>query len=311
MRAGPVLLCVGPDAGIARAITEQAVALLAGRDVVVLCAWGPDPLPFALALGELEWAPQPTHDVVVADGLQIADDAAIAACDALVDAGWTATSRVVHDERAPSTVALEVADEVGASLIVAGAHESPDAPEGFLGREARALAHHSTRPVLIVAPDGPVPDACAPALLAFDGSAGARRAVGQAARLLARRPAIVATAWVPCPVFATVADRGASPGQASDYDPEPLDDRLRDAARRTAHAAQETLASSGWTVTSTDVRTRRGVWRALTDLAELDDAAVVVAGTRGHLPVVPELIGSVAEGVLRHAERPVLLVQAR
>ena len=36
-----------------------------------------------------------------------------------------------------------------------------------------------------------------------------------------------------------------------------------------------------------------------------------MTGTRGHSPVVAALIGSVAEGVLRHADRPVLLVPAK
>jgi nucleotide-binding universal stress UspA family protein len=47
---------------------------------------------------------------------------------------------------------------------------------------------------------------------------------------------------------------------------------------------------------------------AIVGAADERDAAVVVTGTRGRSPLTATLLGSTAEGILRHAGRPVLLV---
>ena len=58
------------------------------------------------------------------------------------------------------------------------------------------------------------------------------------------------------------------------------------------------------------IEAERGPWRALAAAAADHDAAVIVTGSRGHSTLVSALIGSVAEGLIRHAGRPVLLVPA-
>jgi nucleotide-binding universal stress UspA family protein len=137
-----------------------------------------------------------------------------------------------------------------------------------------------------------VPEASAEALVACDSSSGSAHAVDGALGLLAPRPAIAASAWETH--LAAAPPALAAPG--------------RDAARESARATQSELAAAGWPSTAEAFGTSRGTWQALVDLAELRRAAVIVTGTRAHAPIVPSLIGSVAEGVLRHAGRPVLLV---
>jgi nucleotide-binding universal stress UspA family protein len=79
-------------------------------------------------------------------------------------------------------------------------------------------------------------------------------------------------------------------------------------AAAVATAGTEALAQLGWPATPATVQADHGVWQALVAAAAEQDAAIVVTGTRGHSPMAAAMIGSVAEGLLRYAGRPVLLV---
>ena len=50
------------------------------------------------------------------------------------------------------------------------------------------------------------------------------------------------------------------------------------------------------------------MWAAIVDAAEQLDAAAIVLGSRGLTGLKNVLLGSVSEGVVRHAGRPVLVV---
>jgi len=52
------------------------------------------------------------------------------------------------------------------------------------------------------------------------------------------------------------------------------------------------------------------VWRTIVDAADLHDASIVVLGSHGRSGVELVLLGSVAEAVARHTERPVLIARA-
>jgi nucleotide-binding universal stress UspA family protein len=51
------------------------------------------------------------------------------------------------------------------------------------------------------------------------------------------------------------------------------------------------------------------VWQAIVDTARERDAAVIVMGARGLTGVQHVLLGSVSERVVRHADRPVLVLR--
>jgi nucleotide-binding universal stress UspA family protein len=83
--------------------------------------------------------------------------------------------------------------------------------------------------------------------------------------------------------------------------------RLRAADRAGEGAGQ--LVAAGWSTSETlAIETSRNVVGAIVDAADEHDAAVVVTGTRGRSRVAAALLGSSAEGILRCAGRPVLLV---
>jgi nucleotide-binding universal stress UspA family protein len=52
------------------------------------------------------------------------------------------------------------------------------------------------------------------------------------------------------------------------------------------------------------------VWRTIVDSAEELDAGIVVMGSHGRTGIGLVLMGSIASTVVRHAERPVLVVRA-
>ncbi|OLE31876.1 MAG: hypothetical protein AUG47_08130 [Alphaproteobacteria bacterium 13_1_20CM_3_64_12] len=113
-----------------------------------------------------------------------------------------------------------------------------------------------------------------PALLCYDGSPGARRAIDVGGGLLGGGPAVVLTVWQPvglsllAPVSATI---GRASGISGEFD------------EIAANAASDCAA--------------QGV-----------ELAVIVLGSRGLSGVESALLGSVATGVLHHSHGIPLLV---
>lgn len=75
----------------------------------------------------------------------------------LLESEWTAAlgdvpHRTVFAEGPPARAITDVADDLGADLIVAGSRGRGGVAELFLGSVSHHLAHHARRPVLIVPP---------------------------------------------------------------------------------------------------------------------------------------------------------------
>jgi nucleotide-binding universal stress UspA family protein len=192
--------------------------------------------------------------------------------------------------RPPWQFIVELADEVDAAVIVADSSED-------------ALAHRVDRPLLLV----PGAGGDGPALLAYDGSSSAADAIGAAAALLLPRPALVASVWhgasaVVGAAMLAIPDEVAREGAAR------LDESARLRAAGEAGQAAAILGAAGWDCEPLALETPRSVARAIVDAADECDAALIVAGTRGRSRIAAALLGSTAEGILRGAGRPVLLV---
>jgi nucleotide-binding universal stress UspA family protein len=129
-------------------------------------------------------------------------------------------------------------------------------------------------------------------LLATDGSGDARLAARAAADLSDKTGAelhiIHAWQYVPHPVL----------------DPEHYEEE----AKRLLKEQTELVASAGATVTENHLTMGPPV-DAILDLSERIGADLVVVGSRGHGPVERLLLGSVSEGVVHHATRPVLVLR--
>lgn len=299
-----MLLCAGPDEEVAAELARRAVTMFPPQQAIVLSSW---------RSGELRGAIDAVLDSLYSVHSDIEDaahEAAVRAVDAarviLEEAGWQVEPRTIGDHRHSWSVSLDVAEDADASVIVAGSSERPHPRPGAIGSQVRALAHRSRRPLLVVpAGDGSSPEG--PAVVAYDGSAPARRATLEAARLLSARSALVGTVWrsirsaVPTALAAVpsgIAERGA----------EQLDSEAGAAASDMADEGVRLLAGSGWDAEGAALETDGAIWCALVDAAAERDATVIVTGTHGRSRMYGALLGSVAEGVMRHAGRPVLLV---
>jgi nucleotide-binding universal stress UspA family protein len=143
-------------------------------------------------------------------------------------------------------------------------------------------------------PDGPV-------LICYDGSDGARRAIGAAAELLGPRKALVVD--IGSPVTPAESLAVLSPVAPAAAFAELNADDARDRAREGAELARQ----AGF------VPDARGVveaptWQGIVDAANEVDAAVIVVGSRG-LDAAQEILkGSVSHQIAEHAGRPVLIV---
>lgn len=143
-------------------------------------------------------------------------------------------------------------------------------------------------------------------VLAYDGSHTARRAVKYAGRFLTADRAVVLTVWAP-------AQRGPEPSAVDlDGPPDPLDTDDIDIAfadaQRTNTEGLRLARAVGLTAEPMCVAMEGTVWSTIIDAADSLDADLIVTGTRGTTGLRSLLQSSVADHVLRHGHRPVLIV---
>jgi nucleotide-binding universal stress UspA family protein len=299
---GPMLLCAGTGAAAAAHLAEVAAALLEHRAAVVLATWPAPPITGPLdavvdALGD-------AHDDLCGAARHAATQMAHAAGDVLDARGMQVTRRVSAEDCPPWHMILRLADEIDAAVIVAGTSEQAG---DHLGKQARALAHRSHRPVLLVPPDCGVPGGAVPAIFATDGAAPGVRATQIATALLRSRPAIVASAWQPVS-YAVGLAMLAVPDDVVHRGAERLDESARLRAAGYAGEGASTLCTAGWSGGTITLEAAHNVPGAIVAAAAERDAAIIVTGTRGRSRITATLLGSTAEGILRQAGRPVLLV---
>jgi nucleotide-binding universal stress UspA family protein len=147
-----------------------------------------------------------------------------------------------------------------------------------------------------------------PALLCFDGSDDAERAIAEAAKLLAPRRAFVLTAWQPVAVWEG-SDPGAllSAGVAKlASHPLGLDEIAIETARDTCRRGVSLAEQAGFDAHGQLIQGK--AWRAICDAADDLDAAPIVLGARGLSRLGSMFLGSVSAAVVAHATRPVLVV---
>jgi nucleotide-binding universal stress UspA family protein len=152
--------------------------------------------------------------------------------------------------------------------------------------------------------------ASSPVLVGYDGSDSARRAIEAAGPLLGGGPAVVLTVWEPTAAFTgfdPLAGVSEGVGRAAGLERE-MDDIGADVAERTAEQGAEAARKHGFDATARTVEGK--VWRTIVDVADEIDARAIVVGTRGHTGLQSLMIGSVANGVVHHSDRPVLVIPA-
>jgi nucleotide-binding universal stress UspA family protein len=154
---------------------------------------------------------------------------------------------------------------------------------------------------------GDVPDGLA--LIGYDGSEDADRAIREAAAVLGARPALVVVAWeaglayeagFAATIPATPIDLGAAAA---------ADQAMQDGARRTADRGVRLATEAGFVAEGLTINGGADVPATLAEIAGDRSAEVIVVGARGR-GLEKRLLGSTSRRLLERAPCPVLVVPA-
>jgi len=192
--------------------------------------------------------------------------------------------------------------DVGADVIVMCTHGRGAVQRAWLGSVADRLVRTSDAPVLLVRAsieeDGPAPDVAADTpfrrvLVALDGSHFSRQALTQASRLAGDAGMTFVLARV-------IEDSVAREGDGLQ--------KARALAEAKLKLEVQSFAAPEHTVESV-VEFAPSVAQGILDLARKHAADVIVIATHGLSGVKRLVLGSVADKVVRGADRPVLVVR--
>jgi nucleotide-binding universal stress UspA family protein len=178
-------------------------------------------------------------------------------------------------------------------------------------QERKLIEHIEGRfdlPVTTYAVDleGHTPTANGPVLLCYDGSEDARHAIRRAGALFAGRRALVATVWQPTAVPSSLGFAGEAAGMVNLVE---LDRAGAEDGGRLAGEGVRIARDAGLIAEPLALEAAGPVWKTIVDIADREDAATIVMGSRGLAGLKAMLLGSVSSAVLHHADRPTLIVR--
>jgi nucleotide-binding universal stress UspA family protein len=142
-----------------------------------------------------------------------------------------------------------------------------------------------------------------PVVVGFDGSEQAWLAIEEAGQLL--RPdakLLIVCVWQPFDVGFVPVD-----GESLNADQVPA---VRAAARRTAERGAELARSLGFDAEPVE-REASPIWKGIAEVAEEQDASLIVLCAHCHGRLGGVLSGSIAASITAHSERTVLLAHPR
>ena len=145
-------------------------------------------------------------------------------------------------------------------------------------------------------------------LLAYDGSESSKAAIDDAARLFAQRPVLVLSVGRSIAAVASAGVAGIPVGVAEEALAR-LDEEAQRKADELAQEGAEAAVAAGLQATARGAMARGSVWATILDVATDEDVAAIVVGSRGRSDVKSILLGSVSNGVIHHAGRPVVVVR--
>lgn len=209
--------------------------------------------------------------------------------------GATNAKRVPHRseivEGDPSDVIIDTARSRDVSLVVVGARGSGGFEQLGLGGVAHHVAHHLKRPLVVVSDEGGALTG-GTIVVGVDGSNESRPALAWAVDAARKTDSLLHA------VFA--------------YDPM-ADSYPHGDASNWQYQNEEAMREEIHSIYGTDVRlriTRVGNHpvQALSEVADDDDASMIVVGTRGRGGFHGLILGRVPAQLLHHAGRPVALI---
>lgn len=148
-----------------------------------------------------------------------------------------------------------------------------------------------------------------PILIAYDGSDGAKAAIEAAGRLFPGAVAEIVSIWHSM-ASAAPASLIAIPAKVAAGAYEQLDRESEQTASTLADEGATAAKAVGLDATGAALLCRGQVWATLVAAANERDVEAIVVGSRGRSVVASAVLGSVANGVVHHSSRPVVVVPA-
>ena len=293
----PTTILLATDgSGDAKLASESAATLAesTGSGLHVVCVGA------GLPLYELPDYPARFEEAVEAqrrDARRVLDEQV----GAIEGAGTTVEEAHLGEDERPDKAIVELAEDVGAGLVVVGSRGQGGLKRALLGSVSASVVRHAHCPVLVVR-DRPLADATG-ILLATDGSEDARRAADAALELAQDFDWELHVTYVePMP-----ERHGGLVRSSVDLPPEVVASGEREAGTKLRQEV-ERIEEGGGEVAQAHARAGSPAAETVA-LAEELGAGVVVVGTRGLGGVKRALMGSVSEAVVGHAHCPVLVVR--
>ena len=204
----------------------------------------------------------------------------------------------------PDTEIVELAEELGAGLVVVGSRGFGLIRRAVMGSVSNSVVRHAHCPVMVVRGETRDGEAMVgPIVLAVDGSEEATLAAQAATEFSEGTGSDVHLIYVlPTP------ERMYGPHFYSPDIERQVLERVRAEARKLLDAQAEDVRSGGGMVAQTYLGTGRTDVE-IVELAEEIGAGLIVVGSRGLGGVRRALMGSVSDSVVRHAHCPVLVAR--
>lgn len=147
-------------------------------------------------------------------------------------------------------------------------------------------------------------------VLGYDGSPASDHAIAESRALLAPRPLLVVVVWEPELAYELPATPDA-------FDLAPLsvvsvaetDRALYEGAQRLASKGAALASEAGWDADGVTVADEGTVADTIVRVAQEREAAAIVVGAHGRGRLGALVLGSTSQGVVRRADRPVVVVR--
>ncbi|HEX7255042.1 MAG TPA: universal stress protein [Gaiellaceae bacterium] len=293
MRAGAVVCAVdGSRAARDAASVASGLADALELELVLLHVVELEPA-LTVAAGPHHYVRAPENDdLTVAAGKRLLDELA-----GELSVSGSVERRVEIGD--PSNVIPGIADNEGAGLLVTGTRGRGALAAAILGSVSAAAVSRAACPVTVV-PEGSRLRPGGPVICAVDDSPAARSATRAALWLSLRLGSELVVAHAIGSV--TPPSASAAPG---------VPDRLAELDRREAARFLTRLALEEGLGADVERRLTHGSEaESIRELAEAEDASLVVVGTRRHGGLRSALVGSVSHDLRSTASRPVVVVPA-
>jgi nucleotide-binding universal stress UspA family protein len=225
--------------------------------------------------------------------------------------GVNLKTKIVHDDtHSIATSIIKTADDLECDLIMMGTQGREGLERLLVGSVAERVARQANQPVMLLRWMGaaPIKSSFDSILVPVDGSEPSRAALWTADELAKQLGASLHFLHVLPDIPLPMSD-GLGFGTMT-YRPEPWLEAIENEGKAIIKNAKE-LSTQANVETTIVPATGARTAQAILKFAKAQHSSLIVIGTHGRRGVDRLLLGSVAEGVMHHADVPVLLVRSK